>query len=117
LHRRPGGWAVPGHTLNEGTTLLLPGVNLRERTLEVYEVEDPVRDLEAGTWGIREPRLDLCDPADPRAAGFVLLPGVAFDRRGGRLGYGGGFYDMLFSGGVPPCAWLVAAAFGAQIVE
>jgi 5-formyltetrahydrofolate cyclo-ligase len=45
------------------------------------------------------------------------VPGVAFDRRGGRLGYGGGFYDMLLSGGVSPCAWLVAAAFGAQIVE
>jgi hypothetical protein len=86
LHRRAGDWAVPGHTLNEGTTLLLPGVNRRERTLEVYEVEDPVRDLEAGTWGIREPRPDRCDPADPRAAGFVLVPCVAFDRRGGLRG-------------------------------
>ena len=45
------------------------------------------------------------------------MPGVAFDRRGRRLGYGGGFYHRLLSGGVSLSAWLVAAAFGAQIVE
>jgi 5-formyltetrahydrofolate cyclo-ligase len=84
--------------------------------VDVYEVKDPVRDVETWTWGIREPRPDRCDRAVPRAAGFVLVPGVAFDRRGGRLGYGGGFYNRLLSGSVSPHAWLIAA-FGTQIVE
>lgn len=105
------------HTLNEGKRLLLPRVNRQKKLLDVYEARDPVRDLEAGTWGIREPRLDRCDPADPRAVGFVLVPGVAFDARGGRLGYGAGFYDRLLSGGVSPQAWLVAGAFETQTVE
>jgi 5-formyltetrahydrofolate cyclo-ligase len=105
------------HTLNEGKRLLLPRVNRQKKRLDVYEVRDPARDLEAGTWGIREPRLDLCDLADPRAAGFVLVPGVAFDVRGGRLGYGAGFYDRLLSGGVSPQACLVAGAFETQRVE
>lgn len=105
------------HTLNEGKTLLLPRVNHRKRRLEAYEVEDPERDLEAGTWGIREPVPDRCVPADPLAIDFVLVPGLAFDARGGRLGYGGGFYDALISTSLSPQAWLVAGAFEAQMLE
>ncbi|MGH3146985.1 MAG: 5-formyltetrahydrofolate cyclo-ligase [Rubrobacter sp.] len=105
------------HTLSEGKRLLLPRVNRQERLLDVYEVKDPARDLEAGTWGIREPILDLCAPADPSAAEFVLVPGLAFDSRGGRLGYGAGFYDKLLSASVSPRAWLVAGAFEAQMVQ
>lgn len=45
------------------------------------------------------------------------MPSVAFDRRGGRLGYGGGFYDRLLSGSLSPHARLVAGAFEAQMVE
>lgn len=105
------------HTLNEGKTLLLPRVNREKRLLDVYEVRDPAQDLEAGTWGIREPGPDRCTPADPHLVDFVLVPGLAFDANGGRLGYGAGFYDGLLSRSVPPSAWLVAGAFEAQIVE
>ena len=104
-------------TLDEGKTLLLPRVDRRNRLLDVYEVGDLVGDLEAGTWGIREPRPDRCAMYDPAAADFVLLPGLAFDARGRRLGYGGGFYDRLLSGSLSPRAWLVAGAFEVQMVE
>ena len=105
------------HTLDEGKTLLLPRVNRQQGLLDVYEVRDLARDLEAGTWGIREPRPDRCARSDPAAADFVLVPGLAFDARGGRLGYGGGFYDRLLSGSLPPHALLVAGAFEVQMVE
>lgn len=105
------------HTLNEGKTLLLPRVNREKKLLDVYEVRDPAQDLEAGTWGIREPRPDRCTPADPRVVDFVLVPGLAFDANGGRLGYGAGFYDGLLSRSVPPRAWLVAGALETQMVE
>jgi 5-formyltetrahydrofolate cyclo-ligase len=105
------------HTLNEGKALLLPRVNRQKRLLEVYEVRDLTQDLEAGTWGIREPRPDRCVPAAPRVVDFVLVPGLAFDAHGGRLGHGAGYYDRLLSGGVSPHAWLVAGAFEAQMVE
>jgi 5-formyltetrahydrofolate cyclo-ligase len=45
----------------------------------------------------------------------VIVPGVAFDRRGGRVGYGGGFYDRLFSRA--PAVPTVAVAFAVQLVD
>lgn len=105
------------HTLEQGKTLLLPRVNGRKRGLDIYEVRDPVRDLEVGTWGIREPRPDRCARVDPDIIDFVLVPGLAFDARGGRLGYGGGFYDRLLASILSSRTWLVAGAFESQRVE
>ena len=48
------------HVLHQGKILLLPRVNHQKGSLDVYRVRDPIRDLLAGTWGIREPRLDRC---------------------------------------------------------
>lgn len=105
------------HALRYGKALLLPKINHREKTLDVYEVQNLDRDLEEGLWGIREPIPELCAAGDPRAAGFILVPGVAFDARGGRLGYGGGFYDKLLSDLLSANPYLVAAAFETQMVE
>jgi 5-formyltetrahydrofolate cyclo-ligase len=53
---------------------------------------------------------------DPRSIDVVLTPGVAFDRRGNRVGYGHGYYDRLL-GRVRPETAKVALAFGLQVVE
>lgn len=103
--------------LDDGKILLLPRVNRGEQRLDIHEVKDPAGDLEAGTWGIREPRPDLCPRVEPAAIDFALVPGVAFDARGARLGYGGGFYDRLLAGCSEPRPSLVAAAFELQMVE
>ena len=105
------------HVLDQGKILLLPKVNRQRELLEIYRVRDPVQDLRVGTWGIREPRPDRCTRVEPAIIDFVLVPGLAFDRRGGRLGYGGGFYDKLLADSLSPCAWLVAGAFESQMVE
>ncbi len=105
------------HVLHGGKILLLPKVNAQKGLLDIYRVRDPVRDLQMGTWGIREPRPDLCAWVDPRTIDFVLVPGLAFDVRGARLGYGGGFYDKLLAEDLSPGAWLVAGAFESQMVE
>jgi 5-formyltetrahydrofolate cyclo-ligase len=101
--------------LDDGKALVLPRVE-RGR-LGLYEVRDLARDLAPGTWGIREPEPDRCPPADAAGVGFALIPGVAFDRRARRLGYGGGFYDRLLAGGLPEGTPLVSGAFEVQIVD
>jgi len=105
--------ALVTDALASGRQLCLPRVDRNTRRLELHYVENPDRDLQTGTWGIREPRAE-CPPADLARIDFVLLPGVAFTPQCDRLGYGGGFYDRLIPRFAqrPP---LVAASFALQI--
>jgi 5-formyltetrahydrofolate cyclo-ligase len=95
--------------------VVLPRVNLATRMLELCAVTDLERDVAPGYRGIREP-LPRCTHIDPAAIDWVLVPGVAFDRNGKRLGYGGGFYDRLLPL-LPPAALRVAGGFELQIVD
>lgn len=72
--------------------LLLPRVE--GDGLHLHRVANLSADLEPGAWGIREPRRSLPIVEDPTPV-CALVPGRAFDRKGGRLGRGGGFYDRL----------------------
>jgi 5-formyltetrahydrofolate cyclo-ligase len=99
-----------------GKVLLLPRVNRQARLLELYRVRDLDVELRPGVWGILEPDPAVCAPARLEDVDLVLVPGVAFDARGGRVGYGGGYYDRLLAA-CPHGPALVAAAFEVQIVE
>ena len=100
--------------LADGKHLLLPRIDKANRRLELHRVSDLGQDLVAGVWGIREPAAH-CPRFDAEQAGFVLVPGVAFTRRGERLGYGGGYYDRLLI--KVPLARRVAAGFTNQLVD
>lgn len=101
--------------LERGLALILPRVDRASGGLVLHAVRDLEADLEPGVWGIREPDPRRCEVIAPSAIEWMLLPGLAFDRHGGRLGYGGGFYDRLLPK-LPPLK-RVAAAFHCQIVD
>jgi 5-formyltetrahydrofolate cyclo-ligase len=77
-----------------GKRILLPRIARRPRRLQLFEVADLDSDLEAGVMGISEPRRDLPE-LPPEAVDWALIPGLAFDLDGYRLGRGGGYYDRL----------------------
>lgn len=75
-------------------SIFLPRVTADTVRLEVRRVEN-LSQCSAGYCGIREPDAQLCPLADLAKVGAVLVPGLAFDRRGNRLGNGKGHYDRL----------------------
>lgn len=102
--------------LVDGKRVLLPRVNKANKQLDIYEVHDLSSDVLPGAWGIREPILERCKHFDALGEiDLVLMPGIAFDREGGRLGYGGGFYDKLIAR-LPHRPTLVAGTFALQVV-
>jgi 5-formyltetrahydrofolate cyclo-ligase len=99
----------------QGAIVLLPRVHVGTRMLELCAVTDLARDVQPGYRGIREPGAH-CERADAAQVDWVLVPGVAFDAAGRRLGYGGGFYDRLLPL-LPAHAVRVAGAFELQLVD
>lgn len=98
--------------LESGRPLLLPRVD------EQRLVFSPVPDLAAlrlGSYGVREPLRGAAETTWD-ARDLVLVPGVAFDRDGGRLGRGAGFYDRSLPSG-PATPRIVGVCFDRQVVE
>lgn len=71
-------------------------------------------DLAPGVFGVLEPTGDQL--VAPAALDMVVVPGVGFDRQGGRLGYGKGFYDRGLHGSKRP-GCLVGLCFELQLVD
>jgi 5-formyltetrahydrofolate cyclo-ligase len=97
-------------TLRErGATTCLPRVEGEHLHLVATTATSP---LEVGYRGIAEPRGRSLDPG---AVDAVVVPGLAFDPVGGRLGQGGGHYDRLLSQ-LPARALRVGVGFACQLV-
>lgn len=78
------------------------------------------QELQRGQFGILEPCLDLrnepCHMVHPSEIDLVLIPGLAFDLQGGRLGRGAGYYDRFISL-ISPKIPLIALALDVQLVN
>jgi 5-formyltetrahydrofolate cyclo-ligase len=87
--------------------------------LELFHLQQ-MAELQSGAYGILEPHPAIRSTAskkiDLRAVDVALIPGVAFDRRGARLGAGKGYYDKLLQNARPDTL-LVGAAFECQVFD
>ncbi len=84
--------AVQAECRRQGQRVLLPAFRAAER---VYGFKEWVagQPLRPGHWGVPEPDTDRF--ATPEGSVLMVVPGLAFDGAGGRIGYGAGYYDRL----------------------
>ncbi len=108
--KEAGTWKLMEALWNQGKYIALPKVSGKH--LEFYAISGK-RDLEEGVMGIMEPKstcLRIWDEGAP-----VVVPGLAFDRSGNRIGYGGGYYDRFFK--QEPDHFRLAIGYGFQLFE
>jgi 5-formyltetrahydrofolate cyclo-ligase len=74
-------------------------------------------ELVPGAYGILEPHPGRCPPLEYCAPDAALIPAVAFDRRGGRLGFGQGYYDRLLAGPGFADTYLIGLAHPFQVLD
>ena len=103
-------------SMEGGKRVVVPITNLTKRELVASEIRDYDIELAPGAYGILEPAAEFVRPVPPEEIDFIALPGAAFDRRGNRIGYGGGFYDR-FVARLRPDVPLVALAFSRQVMD
>jgi 5-formyltetrahydrofolate cyclo-ligase len=99
--------------LERGVGLLLPWVDGDD--LRLARVRDLARDLVPGWRDLREPDPHQRRPARPDRVEGAVVPGLAFDAAGHRLGRGGGHYDRLLAR-LAPGTPVVGVAFDLQVV-
>ena len=89
-------WRLVVDSLAAGKTVALPRFIAEQQVYEAWQIKEMDKDLWTGKFGVREPR-EHCQKIPLNRLDLVLVPGIAFDPRGGRLGRGRGFYDRLLA--------------------
>lgn len=81
--------------LKEERKVYVPVMKPKTKTIVPVRIDGGFRELPTNSYGIQEPPLEGAETAAYEELDLVLVPGLAFDRQGNRLGYGGGYYDRL----------------------
>lgn len=103
-------------SLEIGKKIIIPISLIESKKLLLSELKDYDKELTTGAYGILEPKKKYIREVTPEILDLIIVPGVVFDKRGYRIGYGGGYYDRFLlniNKSVPK----VALAFDFQIVE
>lgn len=100
--------------IEDGKTVCVPKtISIEEGMLAIKL--DSFDDMAEGNYGILEPKF-MTPKIDENLIDLAFIPGLAFDKRGGRVGYGGGFYDR-FMNNMRKEAKKIGLAYSFQMLE
>ena len=100
--KEPNTWAIIERMKKEFPSIRfsIPRVNNKTQVLENFYFDSPDQ-LKENTWGIQEPQVG--EPTNAKDIDLVLVPLLAVDKNGHRVGYGKGYYDKFLSLCKPTC--------------
>ncbi len=109
-------WGLIEEMLSRGKRVVVPVTQPRTKRLRLSEVRDPAAELSRRVLGVLEPAPTALRPVPVQKVDLVLVPGLAFDRRGHRLGHGHGYFDR-FLARIPKATPTVGLAFRFQLLD
>jgi 5-formyltetrahydrofolate cyclo-ligase len=105
---------IINHALQNNKTVCVPKIINRTEGMKAVKI-DSLSELKENGFGILEPETTTA-AVDPKDIELILVPGLAFDKNGGRLGYGAGYYDRFFCE-VRAEVKKIAVAYSFQVVD
>lgn len=82
------------HALSNGKKVALPVCIDNRGNMEYYYINS-LSDIKTGFYGVREPDTVMCSRVKDFSNSLCVVPGIAYDKKGYRLGYGKGYYDRF----------------------
>ncbi len=98
-----------------GKIVVLPTFDAAKFTMTPMKVDNPEKDLVTGARGILEPDPAKCKTVPFDCIDIAIIPGIAMDEKGGRIGSGEGFYDRMIPN-LPMTTRKVGLVFEGQLV-
>ncbi len=96
--------------------IVLPAYEAETKKVTLHKVDDPEKDLVEGPRGNMEPNPERCKTVPLDCLDIAIIPGLAMDEKGGRIGLGNGYYDRLIPE-LPITTRKVGLIFEDQIVS
>lgn len=95
---KPGevkGRSLVNRSYDYNKIVVLPAFDPATHRMRLLKVDDPKNELKKGPRGILEPDPKICNEVPIECIDIAIIPGIAYDEKGGRIGSGEGYYDRL----------------------
>lgn len=100
--------------LKRGKNVFVPHIQKEKRVMVPVQIRDYPEELEKGPFGIMQPKKGSSNSVQPGKIDISIVPGVAFDESGNRVGHGFGYYDRFLR---DLDSKTIALAYEFQVVE